>query len=186
MKALRPRPYDDSRPVASAGGFGPASRQRPRDMRVVVAGRSRSTGRTVRRGADGCGGRNGESRVHDQTLRESPAGARAARATLRRGEGCGHGPTGCREPLPHLRPPQRRRCSPVCIPSPLARIFYGRRPGSMSRPARDDRGEVRHFRVKPPSAGSVRTPRPRHPLSHRSGMDVSRSRSIGERNGEGA
>jgi hypothetical protein len=116
-------------PLPVLAVFGPASRQRPRDMRVVVAGRSRSTGRTVRRGADGYGGRNGESRVHDQTLRESPAGARAARATLRRGEGCGHGPTGCREPLPHLRPPQRRRCSPVCIPSPLARIFYGRGPG---------------------------------------------------------
>jgi hypothetical protein len=30
---------------------------------------------------------------------------------------CGHGPTGCREPLPHLRPPHRRNTPPFS-PSP--------------------------------------------------------------------
>jgi len=33
--------------------------------------------------------------------------------------GCGLGPTWCREPLPHSRPPHRRNCSPV-TPLPVA------------------------------------------------------------------
>ena len=72
---------------------------------------------------------------------------------------------------------------PFVSPLPWLASSTDVEPRSMSRPARDHRGEVRHFRVKPSSAGSVRPLRPRHPLSHRTGNDLSRTRSIGGRNG---